>query len=450
MTRRTYLACTVLASAALASLAHLLTAPPAAAADWPQFRGPNGQGRVDDDVLPLHWSETESVMWKTPLPGRGWSSPVIAGERIWLTSAEEREATDEERAELMRAVEDIPIAKQMKAAASVTLVALEVDLETGHVLRRVELFTVDSPPPIHGLNSYSSPTPVLADGRLVCHFGAMGTACVDTSTGDVLWRRTLEINHIVGPGSSPIVHDNLVILTCDGADIQFIAALDLATGDPVWQTDRPPIRETNPDMRKAYCTPLVIEAAGRVQVVIPGPQWFVAYDPANGEELWRIDHGSGFSMASRPIFDGSMLYLDTGFGRPQLWAVRPDGSGDVTETHVEWRQTQQVPAMSSPVMADGRIFLISDGGVASCLDATTGEVVWRERVAGQYSASPLLGAGCVYFSNHDGRTTVVAATDEFKVLAENDLDGRLMASPAVAEGDLVLRTDTHLYRITAE
>jgi outer membrane protein assembly factor BamB len=155
-------------------------------------------------------------------------------------------------------------------------------------------------------------------------------------------------------------------------------------------------------------------------------------------------------MASRPIFDGSMLYLDTGFGRPQLWAVRPDGVGDVSDTHVAWRQTQQVPAMSSPVMADDRIFLISDGGVASCLDAATGEVVWRERVAGQYSASPLLGAGCVYFSNHDGRTTVVAATDEFKVVAENDLDGRLMASPAVAEGDLVLRTDTHLYRITAK
>ncbi len=435
--------------AALAASTFLSTLA-SADGSWPQFRGPGGQGVVEDAELPLRWSETEGVAWKTPLPGRGWSSPVIADGRIWVTTAEERAATDEERTELMKDVANMGIAKQMAAVASVRLSALAVDLETGRVERGVELFTVDGPPPIHGLNSYASPTAVIADGRVVCHFGAMGTACIDASTGDVLWRKRFEINHIVGPGSSPVVHNGLVILTCDGGDKQFIVALDLKTGDTVWQVDRPPIRIEDPDLRKAYCTPLVYEAGGRVQMVIPGAQWFIAYDPATGEEIWRIDHGSGYSNVPRPVFDGEKVYLDTGFNKAQMWAVRVDGAGDVTDTHVAWRQTQQMPTMPSPVAGAGRLFVISDGGVASCLDAATGNPVWRERVGGQFSASPLLGSGRVYFCNHEGRTTVVTAGDMFEVLAENDLDGRLMASPAVADGDFILRTDTHLYRITQE
>jgi len=216
----------------------------------------------------------------------------------------------------------------------------------------------------------------------------------------------------------------------------------------VTSTFRPPIREENPDQRKAFATPLVIEVDGRAQAVIPGAQWFVAYDPVSGDEIWRLDHGRGFSNVARPVYDGRFLFLNTGFGKPQLWAVRPDGSGDVTETHVAWREAQQIPAMSSPVVSDGRIYVISDGGVATCFDAETGKTLWRERVPGKYSASPLVGAGRVYFSSHEGRTTVVADAAEFEKLAENELDGMLMASPAVAAGDLVLRTDSHLYRIT--
>ncbi|HYO26391.1 MAG TPA: PQQ-binding-like beta-propeller repeat protein [Lacipirellulaceae bacterium] len=415
---------------------------------WPQFRGPGGQGIANDAELPLTWSESEGVRWKTALPGRGWSSPVAAGGRIWVTTAEERPPTAEERAASMEKVAGVGVADQMDAAGSVRLSALEVDLESGAVLRRVELFNVQGPPPIHGLNSYASPTPVIADGKVVCHFGAMGTACVDASSGEVLWRRQLEINHIVGPGSSPVVHNGMVVLTCDGADKQFVAALDLATGEPRWKVDRPPIRITDGDMRKAYCTPLLISAAGKEQLVIPGAQWFIAYNPETGEEIWRVDHGSGFSNVPRPLFDGTHAYLDTGYGKAQLWAVRVDGTGDVTGTHVTWRNTQQMPTMPSPVIVGGRIFVISDGGVASCLDAQTGEAVWRERVDGQYSASALAGAGRVYFSNHDGETTVVAASDQFEVLSRNKLDGRLMASAAAVDGDLILRTDTHLYRIS--
>jgi outer membrane protein assembly factor BamB len=414
---------------------------------WPQFRGPGGQGRTDESALPLRWSESEGVVWKTALPGRGWSSPVVANGRIWVTTAEERAPTPEELERLKKAIGANPMANQMNAAAAVTLSALELDLATGSLVRQVKLFDVDSPPAIHGLNSYASPTPAIVGGRIICHFGAMGTACVDAATGEVLWRKRLEIDHIVGPGSSPVVYQGIVILTCDGGDKQFIAALDVETGEPVWQVDRPPIRIDNPDMRKAYCTPLVITVDGRDQAVIPGAQWFISYDPRNGQEIWRVDHGGGFSNVPAPIFDGERVFLDTGFGRAQLWAVHVKGVQQGSEPPVEWRHAQQMPTMPSPVVSDGRIFVISDGGVASCLDAATGKVVWRERVPGQYSASPILGAGRVYFSNHDGRTTVVATGDKFEVLAENQLDGKHMASPAVVQGELILRTDASIYRI---
>jgi outer membrane protein assembly factor BamB len=192
----------------------------------------------------------------------------------------------------------------------------------------------------------------------------------------------------------------------------------------------------------------VIEVQGRPQAIIPGAQWFVAYDPLSGDELWRVDHGRGFSNIARPVFDGKLLFLNTGLGKAQLWAVRPDGSGDVSDTHVVWRETRQVPSMSSPVISNGRLYMISDGGVASCIETNTGKTLWRERMPGKYSGSPLVGAGRVYFSSHEGRTTVVEDSAEFKVLARNQLDGMLMASPAAIEGDLVLRTDSSLYRVT--
>jgi outer membrane protein assembly factor BamB len=310
------------------------------------------------------------------------------------------------------------------------------------------LFDVDRPQPIHGLNSFASPTPVIVDGKVVCHFGAMGTAGIDAATGEVLWQRKFEINHIVGPGSSPVAYKNLVILTCDGGDQQFVVALDAASGDTVWKQDRPPIRIEDPDLRKAYCTPLLIDVAGREELVIPGAQWFVAYEPATGNEIWRVDHGAGYSNVPRPVFDGKNVFCDTGFNKAQLWAVRADGEGDVTDTNVLWRCTEQMPTMPSPVISDGRIYIVSEGGVASCLEAATGKPVYpKKRIGGQFSASPMLGAGRIYYCSQEGRTTVAAASDTFELLAENDLDGKLMASPAAVDGDLILRTDTHLYRI---
>jgi outer membrane protein assembly factor BamB len=441
-TLRTAVAITIFAS---------LTGSFASAADvWPQFRGPTGQGDALQEQLPLEWSETKGIEWKTPLPGRGWSSPVVGGGRIWLTAAVEKAKDEAKRAELLKSYETLPAKEQFLRFDSVSLKAIEVDFDSGTILREVNLFERESPVPIHGLNTYASPTPVLdlESGRLFCHFGTFGTACIDTTTGEIIWERQLELQHVVGPGSSPALYENLLIVPNDGIDRQYIAALDVATGETVWERDRPPIREENTDHHKAFSTPLVIEVNRRPQAVIPGAQWFVAYDPLSGDELWRVDHGPGFSNVARPVFDGKLLFLNTGLGKAQLWAVRPDGVGDVSETHVVWRETRQVPAMSSPVLSNGRIYMVTDGGVASCLDVETGETLWRERMPGKYSASPLAGAGRVYFWSHEGRTTVTADSEEFKVLARNDVDGMLMASPAAVDGDLVLRTDTHLYRIT--
>ncbi|MCG8451301.1 MAG: PQQ-binding-like beta-propeller repeat protein [Pirellulales bacterium] len=412
---------------------------------WPQFRGVDGQGHADVTGVPLRWSEAENVTWKTPIPGLGWSSPVVAEGKVWLTTAIVQQASEEER---LAKVAGSMIADVMEVAKSITLWVVEIDLHSGSVLQTIKLFDVDSPQPIHSLNSYASPTPVYEAGRLYCHFGAHGTVCLETPTGNILWQNHLELDHRVGAGSSPVLYEDLLILTCDGADLQYIAALDKQTGNEVWRTGRPPIRSEEPEFRKAFSTPLLIHTAGEDQLVIPGAQWFAAYQPQTGEEIWRIDHGSGFSNVPRPVFDGQFVFLCTGFTAGQLWAVRPDGRGDVTDTqHVAWRQKKQIPHMASPLVVGTRIYTISDGGIAKCFDTATGELLWRKRVPGKYSSSPLYADGRIYFCSHEGRTTVIAPGDEYQELAQNDLDGQILASPVVAEGDLLLRTDTHLYRV---
>ncbi|MCA9230104.1 MAG: PQQ-binding-like beta-propeller repeat protein [Planctomycetales bacterium] len=414
---------------------------------WPQFRGADGLGHSADVGLPLEWSEEQNIVWKTAIPGRGWSSPVLANDRIWLTTATVDYVGEAERA---AKVLGSPVADAMEVASKAKLWAVEIDQQSGEVLRNVQLFEVESPQPVHSLNSFASPTPVLAAGKLYCHFGAFGTACLDTTTGSVLWRRMLAINHSVGPGSSPVLVDGRLILTCDGIDAQYIEALSAESGETLWRTNRPPIRADEVEFHKSFSTPLLIKVSGEQQLVIPGAQWFVAYDPQTGDEIWRMDFGRGFSNASRPVFDGERVFLCTGFMQPQLWAVRPDAHGELAESHVAWKQTKQIPSMSSPIVVGERIYVVGDNGVVSCFDTVSGKEVWRDRMGGKYSASPLYADGRLYFCNHEGRTTVIAPGDQYQELARNDLEGQLMASPAVVEGDLLLRTATHLYRIGAE
>lgn len=396
---------------------HALGAP----TNWPEFRGPHGDGRSDAAQLPLTWSEKEHVVWKTPIHGRGHSTPVVWENQVWVTTATED-------------------GREMSA--------LCVDRSNGKVLHDLKLFEVAAPEPLgNALNSYASPSPAIEPGRVYVHFGSYGTASIDTATGKTLWqRRDLPCQHFRGPGSSPILFRNFLILTMDGFDFQYVCALDTATGKTVWKTDRSfEFGSLDGDFRKAYTTPLVVDA-GRLQLVSSGAKATYSYDPVTGKELWRVRY-PGFSNASRPVFGDGLVFINTGFGKADLLAVRPDGNGDVTDSKVVWRCTKGVSLKPSPVVTEGMLFMIADNGILTCLETATGNLVWMKRVEGEFSASPILAAGRIYVFSHEGTATVVQAAKTFVQLAVNTLDEGCLASPAAAGKALFLRTKTHLYRI---
>jgi len=416
-----------------------------AAADWPQFRGPDGQGHSDAVGLPLSWSETENVVWKVPVEGRGWSSPVILGDQIWMTTALATPATPEEA---KRKIDSLGFnVPSSEVAGRVVLKAVCVERDSGRLIHRVALFDVDEPVQICSVNSFASPTPVVEAGRLYCDFGIMGTVCLDTATGKILWKRHLPVEHQVGPGSSPILDGKLLVLVRDGGDEQYVTALDKQTGETEWKTVRPPFDTTTSNYKKAFSTPLVIEQAGERQIIVMGAQWIVSYAPDTGKELWRVDTGRSFSNASRPVFGHGLVFVATAYGGSQLLAIRPDGRGNVTDTHVAWTTRKQVPRMPSPLLVGKELYTLSDGGVATCMDAVSGEMHWAERLLSKCSASPLHVAGRIYCFDEDGRAAVVRPGTEFTPLGESKVDGKIMASVAVAGRALFLRTDTHLYRI---
>jgi outer membrane protein assembly factor BamB len=391
------------------------------AENWPEFRGPHGDGTTTAVGLPTEWSETQHIKWKTPIHDRGWSSPVIWDRQIWLTTA----------------------TKDGKQ-----LFALCIDRDTGKILHDILLFEIAEPQFCHAFNSYASPTPAIEEGRVYVHFGSPGTACLDTETGKVLWtRQDLPCNHFRGAGSSPIIYGNLLVVAYDGFDLDYVVAFDKLTGKTVWQRDRNIAYENDDgDQHKAYCTARVIDVDGRPQLVYPSAGATIAYEPQTGNEIWRVQHG-GMNAASRPLYGNGRLYLNTADGGFKLFALRTGGTGDVTETHVDWKCKEGVPSRSSQLLIGNRIFMVHDRGVATCLDATTGKPIWQKRLGGDFSASPLWAAGKIYFPSQDGRTFVVAAEDEFNLLATNTLDDGCMASPAVYDKALFLRTEANLYRI---
>jgi outer membrane protein assembly factor BamB len=361
---------------------------------------------------------------------------VVLGDHLWLTTALGR---DEQRTRIGP--------DDMRTTDHLTLKAICLNRADGRIAWETTLFEVDKPAPTHWFNSFATPTPVVAAGRLYCDFGTYGTACVEARTGKVLWRQRLPLDHQVGPGSSPAVWHKLLLLVRDGCDLQYVTALDQKTGQAVWKTDRPPIVTPTTDGRKAFSTPLLVRSAGRDQMISAGAHWIVSYDPATGKEIWRVRHGEGFSFGSCPTFGHGMVFFSTGCLKAQLWAIRVDGSGDVTSTHVAWKCLRQVPVMSSPVLAGDELYWVSDDGTASCADARTGELHWQERLGGRYLASPLYGDGRLYFFGFDGKTTVVKAARQFEKLAENGLAGPLVATPALLDRAIYLRTDGALYRV---
>jgi len=339
----------------------------------------------------------------------------------------------------------------LAVAKAIELKLEGLDFQTGERLHLTDLVRIDQPDPIHSLNSYASPTPVIDGDRIYCHFGTYGTFCLDRASRRIVWQRRLPLQHAVGPGSSPIVDGPRLVLIQDGLERQYVTALDKRTGETLWETDRPEMDAPSGDQKKAYCTPIrIVGPRGRDQLICMGSQWMVSYQPKTGEEIWKVRHGKGFSVVPRPVYQDGVVYFSTGFGKPQLWAVRVDGSGDVTDSHVVWTVIRGIPAKPSPILHDDLIFVIDDNGVASCLECASGDLVWKERIGGKYSASPILVQGRILFGSHEGKVTVIDAGREFETIAENQLDGQIMASPAVVDGSIVLRTAEAMYRIAGD
>ncbi|NOY43438.1 MAG: PQQ-like beta-propeller repeat protein [Planctomycetes bacterium] len=399
--------------------------------NWPNYRGPTKDGHADEAKLPLRWSEEENVTWKTAIKGKAWSSPVVWGDRIFLTNAPED-------------------------GSSLSVVC--VDKNTGKVLYNKRLLTIALPQYCHPFNSYASCSPVVEEDRLYVSFGSPYNGCLDMETGEVIWERTdFVCNHFRGPGSSPLIYGNSLILHFDGSDQQYVVAVDKNTGKTLWRTDRTvDFQDIDPstgkiqregDWRKAFSTPLVVESDGQATLVSLGSMALYGYDPADGKELWRIDFIEGHSGACRPIFEHGLIYFQTGGGY-ELWTIRPGGKGVLGDEAIVWRHKRvAVPRRSSFVIVDDSIYMVDDSGVAACLDALTGEVVWKKRLGSNFSSSLIHADGRIYFFDQEGKTTVIKASRKYEVLVENELDEGFMASPAVSGNALFVRTRTHLYRI---
>ena len=400
--------------------------------NWTQFRGPNAQGRSSARGLPLDLANPANIRWRTEVHGRAWSSPVVLGDQVWLSTA-------------------APDGKE--------LWALCVDRDSGRIIHNLKLFDIANPQYAHPFNTYASPTPAIEPGRVYITFGAPGTACVDTATGRIIWTRTdFECNHFRGAGSSPVIFEDLLLMHFDGSDHQFVVALDKHTGRTVWRTQRSvDFQDLNPegkprldgDLRKGFSTPVIATVDGRPQMISLGSMACYGYDPRTGEEIWRVEYRGCHSGSPTPVLGEGMVYVCMGLPRGELWAIRLGGRGVITDTHVAWKVTRDIPTRSSPVLVDGNIYMVGDDGLVSCIDAATGRHLWRHRLRGQFSSSPIYADGRIYLFAENGQITVFEHGPQYKALSESRIAEGFMASPAVAGGAVYLRSRTALYRIEA-
>ncbi len=393
-----------------------------AAEDWTEFRGPTGQGHSSAAKLPLEFGPEKNLTWRQPVAGAGWSSPVIANGRIYLTTATPAEA-----------------------AGHQSLRVLCMDTASGRPVWSTEAFDT-SISKVHGKNSQASPTPIIDGNRLYVHFGHQGSACLDLA-GKVIWRNSeFAYSPVHGNGGSPIIVGDALFFSCDGSTNPFVIALNKNTGKELWRTER----KTGASRKFSFSTPLLITVNDQPQIISPGSGAVCAYDPKDGREIWRARYGEGYSVIPRPVFGHGMIFIGTGYDRPTLMAVRTDGKGDVTDSHVAWTLTKGAPNTPSALLVGTELYFVSDGGVASCVDAKTGDVHWQERVDGSHSASPLHANGRIYLTSEGGTITVLEAGRTFRVLAQNKLGERALASPAVTGDALIVRTAAHLYRFESK
>lgn len=394
-------------------------------ADWPEFRGPTRDGAVVSESIPTTWAANKNVRWRTQIPGEGWSSPIVVGNKIYLTAAIPVSASQEE--------------------AGYELVLLSLHAESGRIEHRIRLFEQPAEAPrIHKKNSHASPTPLYDGENIFVHFGHQGTACVSPQ-GEILWRNaTLDYPPVHGNGGSPSVVGDLLVFSRDGGDIAQIAALNKRTGAVVWTVER----DVDVEKQFSFCTPIVLESADREQLILPGSNVVQSLDPKTGREIWRLRY-DGYSVIPRPIYEAGLLFVCTGYNRPSLLAIDPTGTGDVTDTHLKWRTDSNVPHTSSVIALNGRIAMVSDKGIASCLDARTGKQLWQKRIGGNFSASPLRVGNHMYLLSETGDCTILDIRGKPIEIAKNRIGERCLASLAVVESDLLLRSADALYRISS-
>lgn len=397
--------------------------------NWTHFRGSNMDAASADSLVPVSWSDSTNIVWKTEIRGRGWSSPVVYGNQVWLTTA----TTD---------------GKEMSGIC--------VDFNTGKLVFDLPLFRQDSIYRKHPVNSYATPTPCIEEGFVYLNFGSSGTACVSTADGRTIWKRDdLRVDHMQGTGSSPILYKELLIVHYEGTDQQFIVAMNKRTGETVWRADRPheyydPLQ---PVGKKAYVTPIVIHVNGKDLLISNGAAVCNAFDVLTGEEVWRIPQGED-STISMPVFEEGVLYFYTSFVTPaqgekyaELMAVDPTGTGNIGGTHVRWRVKSPVLQLLTPLVKDGIIYTIDTRSNLLEIDAKTGSTLYTARLKGKYNSSPVCAGGNVYFTSVKGETLVMKTGRDPRVVAENNLAGEVFATPAIVRNSILFRNDKALYRI---
>lgn len=412
----------------LVALSLTLTPTLLHADDWREFRGPGGKGHYTGAPLPTAWGTSTNVTWKTPLPGNGWSSPIVVKGKLFLTTA-------------------IPDA--LEPPTKFSLRALCLDVASGKMLWDKELFVEDvkATPQPHKKNSHASSTPISDGEKVFFHFGHMGTACFDLA-GTELWKtQELKYDPAHGNGSSPILVDDMLVFTCDGRENPYLAALEQKTGKVRWKTDR----KNGTTYQFSFATPVLIEHAGRRMIVSPASHFVMGYDPKTGAELWRVKYPQpGWSLIALPIYAHGLVFVCTGYMNQHLIAFRPDGTGDITN-NIVWNTKRNAANTPTPLIIGDELYMIADAGFMTCLDAKTGKVHWSERLAGKvYSASPIVADGKIYVTSEEGLGQLLEVGKEFKELARFDMNEKTFATFVPADGALYIRTETQLYRFDAK
>ena len=397
--------------------------------NWTHFRGSAMDGHAQVEKAPLHWSETENVVWKVPVKGLGWSSPVVFGDQIWLTAAEED---------------------------GTKFYVNCFDLKSGKLLYDKTLFTSGQPQQIHSSNSYATPTPCIEDSRVYVHYGTFGTACIDTKNFDEIWKREdLNCDHMQGPASSPILYKDKLIVHLEGTEDPYVVALNKNTGETIWKSVRPKeiYDPLEPVFRKSFQTPIVINVNGKELLISNGSYMCFAHDVNTGEVVWTVTYGYD-STVSQPLFWNGLVFVNSGWifedNKPSFtrqFAIDPGGTGDVTKTRVKWMYEDEVPQIPTPIIVDGKMYMVHDRGMVTCLDAMTGKPIWKEKLKGNFNSSPIYAAGNIYFFNVKGECTIINPGETFLKVAENNIGETVKAVPVFVGNKMILRTNRNLYLI---